>query len=50
MINFFISVTSHALDALPLLQTVTPSWTPCPLERDIFYGRPPICMSAYVTG
>ena len=40
MIRNFISVTSHALDPLPLSQTVTHSWTPCPLERDILYGRP----------
>jgi len=33
-----ISVTSHALDPLPLSQTVTPSRTP--LERDVLYGRP----------
>jgi len=36
-----ISVTSHALDPLPLSQTVTPSRTPSPLERDVLYGRPP---------
>ena len=28
MLNFFISVTSQALDPLPLSQTVTPSRTP----------------------
>ena len=39
MINFFISVTSHALEPFPCLQTVTPSRTP-PLERDVLYGRP----------
>src|SRR6218665_1982221 len=39
--NFFISVTSHALEPPPLSQTVTPSRTPSPLERDILYGRPP---------
>src|SRR6218665_1447936 len=36
----FISVTSHALYPLPLSQTVTPSRTPSPLERDVLYGRP----------
>ena len=41
MTNFFISVTSHALNPLlPLSQTVTPSRTPSPLERDVLYGRP----------
>ena len=25
---------------LPLSQTVTPSRTPSPLERDVLYGRP----------
>src|SRR6218665_1411910 len=34
------SVTSQALDPLPLSQTDTPSWTPYPLERDVLYGRP----------
>jgi len=42
MIQKFISVTSHALDISPLSQTVTPSRTPSPLERDVLYGRPPI--------
>ena len=36
----FLSVTSHALGPLPLSQTVTPSRTPSPLERDVLYGRP----------
>src|SRR6218665_1940578 len=36
----FISVTSHALNPLPLSQTVTPSRTLSPLERDVLYGRP----------
>src|SRR6218665_3875320 len=36
----FISVTSRALYPLPLSQTVTPSRTPSPLERDVLYGRP----------
>jgi len=36
----FISVPSHALDPLPC-ETVTPSRTPSPLERDVLYGRPP---------
>ena len=40
MIKSCISVTSHALDPLPLSQTVTPSRTPSPLERDVLYGRP----------
>ena len=32
---------SHMLlDPLPLSQTVTPSRTPTPLERDVLYGRP----------
>ena len=39
MIKKFISVASHALDPLPLSQTVTPSRTPPPLERDVLYGR-----------
>jgi len=30
------------LDPLPLSQTVTPSRTPSPLERDVLYGRPHI--------
>src|SRR6218665_324514 len=42
MIKICISVTSHALDHLPLSQTVTPSRIPSPLERDVLYGRPPI--------
>ena len=33
-------MTSHALDPLPLSQTVTPTRTPSPLERDVLYGRP----------
>src|SRR6218665_283437 len=38
---FFTSVTSHALDPLPLSQAITPSRTPSnPLERDVLYGRP----------
>ena len=28
------------LTPVPLLQTVTPSQTSSPLERDVFYGRP----------
>src|SRR6218665_1297706 len=38
----YISVTSHALDTLLLSQTVTPTRTPSPLERDVglLYGRP----------
>ena len=36
------SVTSHNLYPPPLSQTVTLSQTPPPLERDIFYGRPPM--------
>src|SRR6218665_2285107 len=36
-----INVMSHALYPLPLSQTVTPSRTPSPLERDVLYGRPP---------
>jgi len=41
MIKKFIGVTSHALDPLPLSQTVTPSQTSSsPLERDVLYGRP----------
>src|SRR6218665_2338861 len=38
--KIFISVTSHALYTLPLSQTVTPSRTTSPLERDVLYGRP----------
>ena len=38
---FLESVMSHALGPLPpLSQTVTPSRTPSPLERDVLYGRP----------
>jgi len=33
-------MTSHASDPLPLSQTITPSRTPSPLERDVLYGRP----------
>src|SRR6218665_720746 len=40
MIKVCINVTSHALYPLPLSQTVTPSRTPSPLERDVLYGRP----------
>ena len=40
MIRICISVTSHAIDPLPLSQTVTPSRTTSPLERDVLYGRP----------
>ena len=40
MIKKFISVTSHGLYPLPLSQTVTPSRTPSPFERDVLYGRP----------
>src|SRR6218665_1307188 len=36
---FLESVMSHALGPLPpLSQTVTPSRTPSPLERDVLYG------------
>src|SRR6218665_3607166 len=42
MIKICISVTSHALDPSPLSQTVTPSRTPSPIERDVLYGRPTI--------
>ena len=34
----------------PLLQTVTPSRTPSPLERDVLYGRPPSRMSGSASG
>src|SRR6218665_3312702 len=40
MIKICISVTSLALDPSPLSQTVTPSRTPSPFERDVLYGRP----------
>ena len=42
MIKMFISVTSPALDLLPLSQTVTHSRTPSPssVTCDILYGRP----------
>src|SRR6218665_844222 len=40
MIKMCISVTSQALDPLPLSQTVTPSRIPFPLEHDVLYGRP----------
>ena len=41
-IKICISVTSHALDPIPPRhkQTVTPSRTLSPLERDVLYGRP----------
>src|SRR6218665_1070250 len=32
--------TSHALDPPPLSQTVIPTRTTSPLERDVLYGRP----------
>src|SRR6218665_3776832 len=35
-----ISVTSQALDHLPLSQTDTPSRIPSPLKRDVLYERP----------
>ena len=35
-----ISVTSHALDPLPLSQTVTPSRTPSPLSVTYFMDGP----------
>src|SRR6218665_928317 len=41
MIKNVITVTSHALESLPC-QTVTPSRTPSPLERDVLYGRHPM--------
>ena len=48
MIEYFISVTSHDLDPLPLSQTVTPSRTPSPLERDVLYGRPLIQLATSI--
>ena len=46
MYEIFLSVTSHALGPPPLSQTVTPSRTPSPLERDVglLYGRPRNCL------
>src|SRR6218665_1741599 len=38
-----LCVTSHAFD--PLSQTVTPSRTFFPLERDVLYGRPLVIFS-----
>jgi len=35
-----VSVTSHALNPLPLSQTVTHLLGPLLLERDVLYGRP----------
>ncbi len=40
MIKKFISVTSHALDPLPLSQTVTPSRTPSPSSVTYFMDGP----------
>ena len=31
---------THGLTPSPLSQTVTLSYTPSPLERDVLYGRP----------
>src|SRR6218665_3503963 len=42
MIKICISVTSHALDHLPLSQTVTPSRTPCPSSVTYFMDGPAI--------
>ena len=39
MINFFISVTSHALAPSPVTNCHTFS-NPLPLERYVLYGRP----------
>jgi len=40
--NFFISVTSHALDPLPSVTNCHTFSDPLsPLERDVLYGRPP---------
>src|SRR6218665_2181461 len=41
--QIFESLTSLALGPLPLSQTVTPSRTSSPLERDVLYGRP-LCL------
>src|SRR6218665_3215720 len=38
--KFFISVTPHALDRLPLSQTVTPSRTPSPSSVTSFMDGP----------
>src|SRR6218665_809574 len=43
--KIFIRVTSHAFYPLPMSQTVTPSRTPYPLERDVLYGRPLVLRS-----
>ena len=40
MTEFFVSVTSHALDPLPLSQTVTPSRTPSPSSVTYFMDGP----------
>jgi len=40
MIQKFISVTSMLLTLCSLSQTVTPSRTPSPLERDVLHERP----------
>src|SRR6218665_630408 len=40
MIKIFISVTSHALDPLPLLQTITPSRAPSPSSVTYFMDGP----------
>src|SRR6218665_2949601 len=42
MIKICISVTSHALDPLPLSQTVTPSRTPSPSSVTYFMDGPTI--------
>src|SRR6218665_190676 len=40
MINFFISVTSHALDPPPSVTNCHTFSDPLPLERYVLYGRP----------
>ena len=38
--NLYKRDVTCSLSPLPLSQTVTPSRTPSPLERDVLYGRP----------
>ena len=50
MIKICISVTSHALDPLPLSQTVTPSRTPSPSSVTYFMDGPQVLGSDSSTG
>jgi len=41
--KILLKCDSQALGPLSLSQTVTPTQTPCPLERDVLHGRPHRC-------